>query len=126
MRLKLIKIAGFKSFVETTRLVLASDLVGIVGPNGCGKSNTLDAVRWVMGESSARELRGGDMNDVLFNGTDKRKAVSQCSVELIFDNESGLAGGAYASFAEISVKRVHHREDGTQYFLNQRKCRRRD
>ncbi|HEY9018990.1 AAA family ATPase, partial [Thiomicrospira sp.] len=83
MRLKLIKIAGFKSFVETTRLVLASDLVGIVGPNGCGKSNTLDAVRWVMGESSARELRGGDMNDVLFNGTDKRKAVSQCSVELI-------------------------------------------
>lgn len=126
MRLKLIKIAGFKSFVETTRLVLASDLVGIVGPNGCGKSNTLDAVRWVMGESSARELRGGDMNDVLFNGTDKRKAVSQCSVELIFDNESGLAGGAYASFAEISVKRVHHREEGTQYFLNQRKCRRRD
>ncbi|MBE0493894.1 MAG: chromosome segregation protein SMC [Thiomicrospira sp.] len=126
MRLKLIKIAGFKSFVETTRLVLASDLVGIVGPNGCGKSNTLDAVRWVMGESSARELRGGDMNDVLFNGTDKRKAVSHCSVELIFDNESGLAGGAYASFAEISVKRVHHREDGTQYFLNQRKCRRRD
>ena len=126
MRLKLIKIAGFKSFVETTKLVLASDLVGIVGPNGCGKSNTLDAVRWVMGESSARELRGGDMNDVLFNGTVKRKAVSQCSVELIFDNESGLAGGAYAGFAEISVKRLHHREEGTSYFLNQRKCRRRD
>ena len=126
MRLKLIKISGFKSFVETTRLVLASERVGIVGPNGCGKSNTLDAVRWVMGESSAKELRGGDMNDVLFNGTDKRKAVSQCSVELLFDNEAGQAGGAYASFAEISVKRVHHREEGTSYYLNQRRCRRRD
>ncbi|WP_044406371.1 coiled-coil domain-containing protein [Thiomicrospira microaerophila] len=126
MRLKQIKIVGFKSFVEPTRLVLPSDLVGIVGPNGCGKSNTLDAVRWVMGESSARELRGGDMNDVLFNGSDKRKAVSQCSVELLFDNEAGMAGGAYASYSEISVKRVHHREDGTRYFLNQQACRRRD
>ncbi|UQB41334.1 chromosome segregation protein SMC [Thiomicrospira microaerophila] len=126
MRLKLIKIAGFKSFVEPTKLVLASELVGVVGPNGCGKSNTLDAVRWVMGESSARELRGGDMNDVLFNGSDKRKAVSQCSVELVFDNESGQASGAYASYSEISVKRVHHREEGTRYFLNQQPCRRRD
>ncbi|WFE68558.1 chromosome segregation protein SMC [Thiomicrospira sp. R3] len=126
MRLKLIKIAGFKSFVEPIKLVLPSELVGVVGPNGCGKSNTLDAVRWVMGESSARELRGGDMNDVLFNGSDKRKAVSQCSVELLFDNESGMAGGAYASYSEISVKRVHHREEGTRYFLNQQACRRRD
>lgn len=126
MRLKLVKIAGFKSFVEPTRLHLPSELVGIVGPNGCGKSNTLDAVRWVMGESSAKELRGGDMNDVLFNGTDSRKAVSQCSVELVFDNEQGLLGGAYSAYAEVSVKRVHHREEGTQYFLNQRRCRRRD
>lgn len=126
MRLKQVKIAGFKSFVEPTRLVLPSELVGIVGPNGCGKSNTLDAVRWVMGESSAKELRGGDMNDVLFNGTDSRKAVSQCSVELVFDNEQGGLAGAFAAYAEISVKRVHHRDEGTQYFLNQRRCRRRD
>jgi chromosome segregation protein len=126
MRLKQVKIAGFKSFVEPTRLVLPSELVGIVGPNGCGKSNTLDAVRWVMGESSAKELRGGEMNDVLFNGTDSRKAVSQCSVELVFDNEQGLLAGAFAAYAEISVKRVHHRDEGTQYFLNQRRCRRRD
>lgn len=126
MRLKHLKIAGFKSFVEPTKLVLPSNLIGIVGPNGCGKSNTLDAVRWVMGESSAKQLRGGDMNDVLFNGTDKRKPVSQCSVELVFDNEDGLLTGEFASFSEISVKRVHHREDGTSYFLNQQKVRRRD
>ena len=134
MRLSQIKIVGFKSFVEPTKLQLAHTLTAIVGPNGCGKSNSLDAVRWVMGESSARELRGGEMNDVLFSGSDQRAPVSQCSVELLFDNsvvaessdEQDVLAGPFGRLTEISVKRVHHREDGTRYYLNNQPCRRRD
>lgn len=126
MRLKSIKLAGFKSFAEPTRLDFPGNITCIVGPNGCGKSNTLDAIRWVMGESAARALRGGEMNDVLFNGTARRKAVSQCSVELIFDNSDHRLKGAWNRYAELSVRRVHHREQGTQYYLNAQRCRRRD
>ncbi len=134
MRLSQIKIVGFKSFVEPTKLQLAHALTAIVGPNGCGKSNSLDAVRWVMGESSARELRGGEMNDVLFSGSDQRAPVSQCSVELLFDNpamaesadQANRLAGPFGQLTEISVKRVHHREEGTRYYLNNQPCRRRD
>lgn len=126
MRLKSIKLAGFKSFAEPARLTFPSNITCIVGPNGCGKSNTLDAIRWVMGESSARNLRGGELNDVLFNGTDRRKPVSQCSVELIFDNSDHRLKGPWNRYAEISVRRVHHREQGTQYYLNGQRCRKRD
>ncbi|SFR50315.1 chromosome segregation protein SMC [Thiomicrospira sp. ALE5] len=134
MRLTQIKIVGFKSFVEATKLNLARPLTAIVGPNGCGKSNSLDAVRWVMGESSARELRGGEMNDVLFSGSDQRAPVSQCSVELLFDNSSAneassaqaALAGPFGQLTEIAVKRVHHREEGTRYYLNNQPCRRRD
>jgi len=132
MRLSQIKIVGFKSFVEPTKFPLAHALTAIVGPNGCGKSNSLDAVRWVMGESSARELRGGEMNDVLFSGSEQRASVSQCSVELIFENANdvgqahAMLSGPYAQFSELSVKRIHHRETGTRYFLNNQPCRRRD
>ncbi|MCH8503573.1 MAG: chromosome segregation protein SMC [Ectothiorhodospiraceae bacterium] len=126
MRLKKIKLAGFKSFVDPTTVDLPSSLVGIVGPNGCGKSNVIDAVRWVMGESSARYLRGESMTDVIFNGSSSRKPVSQASIELIFDNADGSLGGQYASFAEISVKRVVNRDGQSQYLLNGTRCRRRD
>ncbi|WP_294948747.1 AAA family ATPase, partial [Sulfurivirga sp.] len=126
MRLKSIKLAGFKSFAEPARLTFPSNITCIVGPNGCGKSNTLDAIRWVMGESSARNLRGGELNDVLFNGTDRRRPVSQCSVELIFDNSDHRLKGPWNRYAEISVRRVHHREQGTQYYLNGQRCRKRD
>ena len=126
MRLKSIKLAGFKSFAEPTRLEFPSQITCIVGPNGCGKSNTLDAIRWVMGESAAKALRGGEMNDVLFNGTQQRKPVSQCSVELLFDNSDHRLKGAWNRYSELSVRRVHHREQGTQYYLNAQRCRRRD
>lgn len=134
MRLSQIKIVGFKSFVEPTKLQLGHALTAIVGPNGCGKSNSLDAVRWVMGESSARELRGGEMNDVLFSGSDQRAPVSQCSVELFFERDSAqtsgsnepLLAGPFGHLNEIAVKRVHHREEGTRYYLNNQPCRRRD
>src|SRR3972149_1227420 len=101
MRLKKIKLAGFKSFVAPTTITLPGRLVGIVGPNGCGKSNTIDAVRWVMGESSAKNLRGESLTDVIFNGSSARKPVGQAQVELIFDNEDGTLGGAYAQYPEI-------------------------
>jgi chromosome segregation protein len=126
MRLSRIKLAGFKSFVDPTTLHLPSNLVGIVGPNGCGKSNTIDAVRWVMGESSARYLRGESMEDVIFTGSSTRKPVGQAGVELIFDNSDGTVGGEYAAYNEISVKRQVSREGQSQYFLNGRRCRRRD
>ena len=126
MRLKKIRLAGFKSFVDPTTVHLPGSLVGIVGPNGCGKSNVIDAVRWVMGESSAKYLRGESMTDVIFNGSSSRKPVSQASIELVFDNSDGSLGGQYAGYAEISVKRQVNRESQSQYFLNGTRCRRRD
>lgn len=126
MRLKSIKLAGFKSFVDPTTVSFKSNMTAIVGPNGCGKSNVIDAVRWVMGESSAKYLRGESMTDVIFNGSRNRKPVGQATIELIFDNRSGKMGGAYADYAEISVKRLVTREAISTYFLNGTKCRRRD
>ncbi len=126
MRLKSIKLAGFKSFVDPTTVSFKSNMTGIVGPNGCGKSNVIDAVRWVMGESSAKYLRGESMTDVIFNGSRHRKPVGQASIELIFDNAQGKLGGAYAQYSEISVKRVVTRDAQSNYLLNGSKCRRRD
>ncbi|HLA75365.1 MAG TPA: chromosome segregation protein SMC, partial [Gammaproteobacteria bacterium] len=126
MRLSKIKLAGFKSFVDPTTIHLPSNLMGIVGPNGCGKSNVIDAVRWVMGESSAKSLRGESMADVIFNGSTSRKPVSQASIELVFDNSDGGLGGQYAEYAEISVKRHVSRDGQSSYFLNGTRCRRRD
>lgn len=126
MRLKKIKLAGFKSFVDPTTIPFPDDMTAIVGPNGCGKSNVIDAVRWVLGESSAKNLRGDAMIDVIFNGSSARKPVSQCSVELVFDNSSGRIQGEYASYNELSVKRLVTREAQSHYFLNASKCRRRD
>ena len=110
MRLTKLKLSGFKSFVDPTTIPLPSNLIGIVGPNGCGKSNTIDAVRWVMGESSAKHLRGDSMADVIFNGSSSRKPVGQASVELVFDNVEGSLGGEYAQYNEISIKRVVSRD----------------
>jgi len=126
MRLSRIKIAGFKSFVDPTNIKLPSQLVGIVGPNGCGKSNTIDAVRWVMGESSAKHLRGESMDDVIFVGSRTRQPVGQASVELVFDNSDGSLGGEYAAFAEISIRREVSRDGQSKYALNNVRCRRRD
>ena len=126
MRLKSIKLAGFKSFVDPTTVSFKSKMTAIVGPNGCGKSNVIDAVRWVMGESSAKYLRGESMTDVIFNGSRNRKPVGQASIELLFDNSEGKLGGAYAQYAEISVKRVVTRDAQSSYLLNGSKCRRRD
>ena len=126
MRLSKIRIAGFKSFVDPVTLAFQSNLTAILGPNGCGKSNTIDAVRWVMGESSAKHLRGASMEDVIFNGSASRKPVGLASVELVFDNSDGSLGGEYAKYAEISVKRQVSRDGDSKYFLNGTKCRRRD
>ncbi len=126
MRLSEIKLSGFKSFVDNTSLKLPGNLTGIVGPNGCGKSNTIDAVRWVMGESSAKHLRGVSMDDVIFSGSSSRKPVGQASVELVFDNSAGKLGGEYAAYTEIAVRRRVTRDGQSQYFLNGTKCRRRD
>jgi chromosome segregation protein len=126
MRLSKIKLAGFKSFVDATTINFPGNLTGIVGPNGCGKSNTIDAVRWVMGESSAKHLRGASMDDVIFNGSSSRKPIDMAAVELIFDNSEGKLGGQYANYAEISVKRQVTREGGSKYSLNGTRCRKRD
>jgi len=126
MQLKKIKLSGFKSFVDPTTVQVPSRLVAIVGPNGCGKSNIIDAVCWVMGESSAKYLRGESLTDVIFNGSSARKPVGQASVELIFDNQDGSVGGEYASYAEISIRRVINRDSESSYFLNGTRCRRRD
>lgn len=126
MRLKAIKLAGFKSFVDPTYIPFPSNMTGILGPNGCGKSNTIDAVRWVMGESSAKNLRGDSMTDVIFNGSAQRKPVGKASVDLIFDNSDGTIRGEYAKFAEVSVRRQVTREGQSTYYLNGTKCRRKD
>lgn len=126
MRLKCIKLAGFKSFVDPTTVTFPSNLCAVVGPNGCGKSNIIDAVRWVMGESSAKNLRGEAMTDVIFNGSGSRKPVGQASIELVFDNSDGTIRGEFAGYNEISVKRKVTRESQNFYYLNGNKCRRRD
>lgn len=126
MRLKSIKLAGFKSFVDATTAYFPTNMTAVVGPNGCGKSNIIDAVRWVMGEGSAKNLRGESMIDVIFNGSNSRKPVTQASIELIFDNSDGTIVGEYASYAEISIRRRVTRDGQNQYFLNGTKCRRRD
>ncbi|WP_341938774.1 chromosome segregation protein SMC [Marinimicrobium sp. C2-29] len=126
MRLKCIKLAGFKSFVDPTTVNFPSNLCAVVGPNGCGKSNIIDAVRWVMGESSAKNLRGEAMTDVIFNGSNGRKPVGQASIELIFDNTDKTVQGEYAAFNEISIKRKVTRDAQNVYYLNGTKCRRRD
>jgi chromosome segregation protein len=126
VRLNSIKLSGFKSFAEPTNFMLPGQLVGVVGPNGCGKSNIMDAVRWVLGESRASELRGESMQDVIFNGTTSRKAASRSSVELVFDNADHRAGGQWAQFAEISVKRVLTRDGTSSYYINNQPVRRRD
>ncbi|GIU51338.1 chromosome segregation protein SMC [Shewanella sp. KT0246] len=126
MRLKQIKLAGFKSFVDPTKIPFNHPLTAIIGPNGCGKSNVIDAVRWVLGESSAKNLRGDSMMDVIFNGSSARKPVSVASIELSFENLDGRLSGQYASYQEISVKRQVSREGDSNYYLNGQKCRRKD
>lgn len=126
MRLSTIKLSGFKSFVDPTTLHLPTNMTGVVGPNGCGKSNIIDAVRWVMGESSASRLRGDSLTDVIFSGSAARKPVSQATVELIFDNSDHTISGELAAFNEISVKRTVSRDGQSNYFLNGTRCRRRD
>lgn len=126
MHLKQLKLAGFKSFVDPTVVHFPSQLVAVVGPNGCGKSNIIDAVRWVMGESSARNLRGESMTDVIFNGSSNRKPVGQAFVELVFDNNLGRLTGPFASYGEIAVKRLVTRDGDSTYYLNGNRCRRKD
>ncbi len=126
MRLNSIKLSGFKSFADNTVFQLPGQRVGVVGPNGCGKSNIMDAVRWVLGESKASELRGESMTDVIFNGSNTRKPASRASVELVFDNAQGRAGGAWNQFSEIAVKRVLTREGGSSYYINNQAVRRKD
>ncbi|AXY55967.1 chromosome segregation protein SMC [Acinetobacter chinensis] len=126
MRLSSLKLSGFKSFADSTTLNFRANRTAVVGPNGCGKSNVIDAIRWVMGESSARQLRGGSMQDVIFTGTAKRKAVGVASVELRFDNTYGKLGGAYNAYNELAVRRQVNRDGKSEYFLNGTKCRRRD
>jgi chromosome segregation protein len=126
MRLTKLKLAGFKSFVDPTTIALPGQLVGVVGPNGCGKSNVMDAVRWVLGESKASELRGESMQDVIFNGSGNRKPVARASVELVFDNSLGRAAGQWSQYAELSVKRVLTRNGQSEYYINNLQVRRKD
>lgn len=126
MRLNKIKLSGFKSFVDPTVISFPSNLMGVVGPNGCGKSNIIDAIRWVLGESSAKTLRGDSMADVIFNGSASRKPVGQASIELIFENTDGTIAGPYAGYNEVAVRRVVSRDGTSQYFLNNARCRRKD
>ena len=126
MRLKQIKLAGFKSFVDATTVTLPGNRCAVVGPNGCGKSNIIDAVRWVMGESSAKQLRGENLTDVIFNGSNSRKPNNAASIELIFDNSDGRIGGEYAAYADIAIRREVSRDGQSNYLLNGSRCRRRD
>ena len=126
MRLNSIKLAGFKSFVDPTTVNFRSNLTAVVGPNGCGKSNVIDAVRWVMGEGSAKTLRASAMTDVIFNGSTQRQPISKASIELVFDNSDKTLQGEYANFGEISVRREVTRDAQSFYYLNGTRCRRRD
>ena len=126
MRLTKIKLAGFKSFVDPTTINFPSNLIAIVGPNGCGKSNVIDAIRWVLGEGSAKTLRGDSMADVIFNGSDGRKPVGQASIELTFDNSDGTIGGPYAGYSDLAVRRTVSRDGTSRYYLNNARCRRKD
>ena len=126
MRLTKLKIAGFKSFVDPTTVTFPSSLTGVVGPNGCGKSNIIDAVRWVMGEISAKHLRGESMADVIFNGSASRKPLGHASVELVFDNSDGKIGGPYANYNEVALRRAVSRDGTSDYFINGIKVRRKD
>src|SRR3954467_5688452 len=126
MRLTQIKLSGFKSFVDPTSIHVPGRLVGVVGPNGCGKSNVIDAVRWVLGETRASALRGDSMQDVIFNGPAPRKPLARAAVELIFDNAQGRAAGQWSQYAEISVRRVLQRDGESSYFINGTHVRRRD
>ena len=126
MRLSKIKLSGFKSFVDPTTIKFPSNLMGIVGPNGCGKSNIIDAIRWVLGEASAKNLRGDSMADVIFNGSSSRKPVGLASIELTFDNTDGTITGPYAGYSEVGVRRVVARDGTSQYYLNNGRCRRKD
>ena len=126
MRLSSLKLSGFKSFADSATLQFKANRTAVVGPNGCGKSNVIDAIRWVMGESSARQLRGGSMQDVIFTGTSKRKPVGMASVELRFENTYGKLGGTYNAYSELAVRRQVNRDGKSEYFLNGTKCRRRD
>ena len=126
LRLTKIKLAGFKSFVDPTTIKFPSNLMGIVGPNGCGKSNIIDAIRWVLGEASAKTLRGDSMVDVIFNGSSNRKPVGVASIELTFDNSDGSITGAFAGYNEVAVRRVVSRDGTSQYYLNNTRCRRKD
>ena len=126
MRLTEIKLAGFKSFVDPTTVILRGNRNAVVGPNGCGKSNVIDAVRWVMGESSARQLRGEALTDVIFNGSSSRSPTALASIELVFDNRTGRVGGQLSGYSEISIRREVNRDSQSTYYLNGTKCRRRD
>jgi len=126
MRLNSIKLSGFKSFVDPTSVTFPSSMSCIVGPNGCGKSNVIDAVRWVLGESSAKNLRSDSMTDVVFNGSSSRKPVSKASVELFFDNKDGRIGGEFSSYSEISVRRSLELDGQSNYYLNGTSCRKKD
>jgi chromosome segregation protein len=126
VRLTQIKLAGFKSFVDPTSIQVPGQLVGVVGPNGCGKSNVIDAVRWVLGETRASALRGDSMQDVIFNGSVNRKPLARASVELLFDNSQGRAAGQWSQYAEISVRRVLQRDGESAYYINGTHVRRRD
>ncbi|MCD5330192.1 AAA family ATPase, partial [Chromobacterium piscinae] len=126
MRLTHIKLAGFKSFVDSTSIAVPGQLVAVIGPNGCGKSNVIDAVRWVLGESSAKQLRGESMQDVIFNGSSSRKPVSRASVELVFDNGDGQLTGPWGQYAEVAIKRVLTRQGESSYYINNQQVRRRD
>ena len=126
MRLSRIKLSGFKTFVDSTSLNFPSNLTGIVGPNGCGKSNIIDAIRWVMGESSARNLRGDTMDDVIFSGSSSRSEVSHASIELIFDNSLNKLESKFAKFNEILIRREANRDGSSSYYLNNTRCRRKD
>ncbi|MCV2509239.1 MAG: AAA family ATPase, partial [Neisseriaceae bacterium] len=126
MHLSQIKLSGFKSFPDSVSIPVQGSIVAVVGPNGCGKSNLIDAVRWVLGESSAKQLRGENMQDVIFNGTNNRKMVSRASVELVFDNSQSYLKGPWGQYAEISVKRILTRQGDSSYWINNQQVRKKD